>query len=117
MRAILINSHLRVVTEVEVSDTDTLKDWYRLIECSMVEVAYYINKHDSIMVDEEGLLNEPNVFFEYEGAHQPFAGNGLVVGVTDEGESISCRVKAKDVLSKVKFLSKQTLKQNYYDIE
>lgn len=107
MRAVLINSTDKTVKDIEISETNTLQDWYKAIGCSMVEVATYINDdRDSILVDEEGLMrtmSESTTFFQYEGANQPFFGNGLVVGVDDEGNSVSCHITALEVATNVSF--------------
>ncbi len=114
MKAIFIDSKKQQVSEVEIPETGTLQAWYKIIGCDMVEIAAYLNpEQDSILVDEEGLmkLNDHSPFFIYEGAHQPFAGNGLVVGVNDEGESVSCKISIDEVKGKVKFTTKdQVLK-------
>jgi hypothetical protein len=91
---------------VEVNDNSVLKDWYKHIGCSMVEVAHYFdNDHDSIMVDEEGLFTMDNnsKFFSVVGGHQPFIGNGLVVGVDNRGNSVDPCISVEEVRSKVKF--------------
>jgi len=107
MRAVLINSTNKTVKDIEISETNTLHDWYKAIGCSMVEVATYINDDkDSILVDEEGLmgtLNDATPFFMYEGGNMPFCGNGLVVGMDDEGNSVSCHISALEVAAKVSF--------------
>lgn len=109
MKAIFIDATKRQVSEVEISDTNTLNAWYKVIGCDMVEIATYINdKDDSIMVDEEGLLKplqSDSPFFAFEGAHQPFAGNGLIVGQDNEGETTPPTVTVKDVESKITFLT------------
>ena len=56
MKAILINVHDETVQQVEVDDDNVLKSWYKLLICTMVQVAHYFNEKDSIMVDEEGLF-------------------------------------------------------------
>jgi len=111
MKAILIDVQKKSVSMVEVDDKNVLKDWYRLMGCQMVEVAHYFNRHDSIIVDEEGLLSidEDTKFFSIEGGHQPFAGNGLVVGVDDRGESVSPKISVEEIQSKVKFHSLQEI--------
>jgi hypothetical protein len=105
MKAILIDVLNKSVTMVEVDDKNVLKDWYKIMGCEMVEVAHYFDDHDSILVDEEGLLTLSPItnFFTIEGGHQPFAGNGLVVGVNDEGESVSPNITVEEVERKVKF--------------
>jgi len=107
MKAILIDVKNNTVSDVEVSDKNTLKEWYNLIDCELVTVAAYIDAedHDSIIVDDEGLLDitSETRFFTFEGCPQPYAGNGLIVGVDEEGESVSPKVTADDVRAKIKF--------------
>jgi hypothetical protein len=105
MKAILIDVLNENVRMVEVNDDSVLKDWYKHIGCSMVEVGHYFNDHDSIMVDEEGMfsMDKDSKFFTIEGGHQPFIGNGLVVGVDRNGESVDPCISVEEVRSKVKF--------------
>jgi hypothetical protein len=105
MKAILIDVYNENVRMVEIDDKNVLKDWYKHIICSMVEVAHYFSQHDSIMVDEEGLyqLSDDSKFFSVEGGHQPFIGNGLVVGVDKNGKSVDPCICVEEVRSKVKF--------------
>lgn len=105
MKAILIDVHNENVRMVEVDDKNVLRDWYKHIICGMVEVAHYFNNHDSIMCDEEGLFSMDNKskFFTVQGGHQPFIGNGLVVGVDSNGKSVDPHISVEEVRSKVKF--------------
>ena len=104
MKAVLINVKDRTVTDVEIKGK-VLNQWYKLLNCHLVTIGTYLDDHDSIMVDDEGLfgLDSESMFFTFKGAHQPFAGNGLIVGVDDEGNSVSPNVTANDVRSKIKF--------------
>jgi hypothetical protein len=105
MKAILIDVLNENVRMVEVDDKNVLKDWYKHIGCSMVEVAHYFNEHDSIMVDEEGLFSMDNSskFFSVVDGHQPFIGNGLVVGVDMNGKSVDPCISVEEVRSQVSF--------------
>ena len=114
MRAILINSKDKTVTEVNVDDTNTLKHWYKLIDCDLVEVAHYMSEKNHILVDEEGMLKSPTEFFTYNGGHQPFAGNGLIVGIDiNNGESISCDITLEEATKNVMFLNGNDLNSYY----
>jgi len=114
MKAILIDVHQETVRQVEVDDKRVLKDWYKHINCGMVEVAHnFYDKMDSIMVDEEGLftMNENSKFFSVTGGHQPFIGNGLVVGLNPmNGESVDHHITVEDLRSRISF-------HNVYDIQ
>ena len=105
MKAIFIDAKNKEVKEVEIKGD--LQSWYETIGCGMVECALYFDEHDSIMVDEEGLFNDQcNDFFFVKGGHQPFAGNGLVVGTDENGESVSTKISLDEVKSKVKFMDR-----------
>jgi len=113
MKAILIDVLNENVKMVEIDDKNVLKDWYKNIGCSMVEVAHYFNNHhDSIMVDEEGLflMNKNSKFFSVVNGHQPFIGNGLVVGVDRNGKSVDPHISVEEVRSKVSFHTMKEVK-------
>ena len=110
MKAILIDAVNKTVTELDLDPSKKmLHQWYEALNVSLVEVAHYINDHDSILVDEEGLFKPGDHFFVYEGAHQPFAGNGLVVGVDEEGETVACNITLKEVKQNVRFVSRDVV--------
>jgi len=106
MKAILIDVQNETVHQVDLDDNNILHSWYKEIGCQMVEVAHYFNDKDSIMVDEEGLftMSDDSKFFSVEGGHQPFIGNGLVVGYEPmTGESVDVHISVEEVRAKVKF--------------
>jgi hypothetical protein len=107
MKAILIDSINKEVKEVEIDKG--IDNMYKLLNCQIFTIATYLPKEDAIFVDDEGLLNGTDVFFTYEGAHQPFAGNGLIMGCDDEGESTDCKISFAEVKDKVKFYTRYEL--------
>lgn len=117
MRAIFIDSVNREVKEVDLDpNSNILEQWYDILKVDMVEVGCYLSEKDSIMVDEEGLLKNTKEFFIYNGAHQPFAGNGLIVGVDSEGETISCEISLEEVERNTRFYTREEIiEKNLYD--
>ena len=107
MKAILIDSINKEVKEVEIGKG--IDEMYKFLQCQCFTIASYLPKEDAIFVDDEGLMNGTDVFFTYEGAHQPFAGNGLIMGCDDEGESVDCKIGLTEVKEKVKFYSRYEL--------
>lgn len=107
MKAILIDSVNREVREIEIDGG--LKSIYDAMDVQMIETATYLENGDVIYVDEEGMfgLNAFSVFFDV-GAHQPFVGNGLVVGTSRIGKTIAPKSKVEDITSLVTF---KTLRQ------
>ena len=107
MKAILIDSKNKTVSEITIDENAEalLEEWYKHIDCELVQVAHDISKHDSILVDEEGLLKNPDNFFTYNGAHQQFAGNGLIVGRNEDGETVDCEITLEEATLNVIFFT------------
>lgn len=107
MKAILIDSINKQVKEIEIGKG--IDEMYKFLNCQYFTIASYLNDGDAIFVDDEGLMNGTDVFFTFEGAHQPFAGNGLIMGSDDDGESVNCKTDLSEVKNKVKFYDRHTL--------
>jgi len=103
-KAIKIDAHNRTITEVEV---DGLTDMQAVVEGN-IEVATEIvfkKQTESVYVNEEGLFEPHNDWFVWKGAHQPFKGNGLVIGFKPStGDSCSTKMTVADVQNFVKFV-------------
>jgi len=104
MKAILIDVKNQEVKEVE--HDNTLENIYKHVDCRTFTVIQ-IDKFNAIFLDDEGLLKE-NLYFSYSELHSllhfELAGNGLILGVDDEGSSISTTLTVEDVKSKVTWL-------------
>jgi hypothetical protein len=107
MKAIKIDAKNRQVIEVQISDD--YKDINTQIECDIFTIAHSLKGRDTIMVDDEGLFNNENIFFTYKGAHQPFAGNGLIVGCKANGKTADCKIDIDEVKRNVEFYDRNTL--------
>lgn len=109
-RGILIDVRKREVREVVIGDDYT--DIYVPLEADMFECVD-IEEPNTIYVDEEGLLKltATSMFFTYKGAHQPFAGNGFILGVDYEtGDSIDTTLTVEEVKQKVGFHTLQEVR-------
>ena len=95
MKAILIDATKRQVSEVTISGD--YMDINRHIGCEIFTIGHSLKDRDCVFVDDEGLYNSENTFFVYKGAHQLFAGNGLIVGCDSKGETVDCKIDIKDV--------------------
>ena len=105
MKAILIDVKNQEIKEVE--HDNTLQNIYGLLDCRVFDVVR-IDNVNSIFVDDEGILKD-NLYFQYSGRDHviQLAGNGLILGVDDEGNSISPTLTVEDVKNKVSFLSEE----------
>ena len=107
MRAILIDPVKGSVSEVEYTgETENIHEWLS-DTANGLEVntltAVNITKHDTLFVDDEGLLKEPRYLFEIRDYPHPLAGRGLILGLDGQGESVATELKLQDVKARLKF--------------
>lgn len=112
-KVIIIDAEKKQVYE---STSKGLPDLQKVVG-GYIELAHEIqikgDLSDSIYVNDEGLFGAKH-FFEFKGAHQPFAGNGVVVGTDlDSGETTDVQSSLNDIKSKVKFLSLNEIREKY----
>ena len=113
MRAILIDAYNTQIREVDIDEENLLPSMYAQLKCSTFECAMMMEGGETLYVDEEGLLNGTQVAFEFEGGHQPFMGNGLILGTNEEGESVDTKLTAEGVSKQVTFTSRKALRTEY----
>ena len=109
MKAIFINSKEKTVTDILLDGhKPMLQQWYALIGCDRVEQCHCMKEHNhSILVDEDGFLKltDQSTFFYYQGAFQPYAGNGIVSAVDFLGNTIDVDVTAEEIKKNITFYS------------
>lgn len=98
-KAYKINSEARRIDEVEVGD---YRDIQHAIGCDRFDVAAYLDDNDALYVDDEGYLN-PHVKTGFFYCQQFFAGNGLLVGADEEGESADVKISELLVAQSINF--------------
>tara|TARA_B110001454_G_C12353302_1_gene281147 strand:+ start:91 stop:450 length:360 start_codon:yes stop_codon:yes gene_type:complete len=105
MKSILIDVIKQEIKEVE--HDDTLSSIYKHVNCGTFDVVN-IDGVNSIYIDDEGLFVEDQLYFKYTGTTDSvsLAGNGLILGVDDEGETISPTLMLEEVEQAVTFLPK-----------
>jgi hypothetical protein len=86
MKAIWINAESR---SMELVEYQGLADLQRMVG-GYIEVAHRFGNGDILFVDEEGLGKDPKAWIIVIGAHQPFAGNGVITGgIEDDDGNLS----------------------------
>ena len=115
MKAILIDVYEKEIREVDYDGT--LDFIYFNLACRTFDVVR-IDDVNSIFVDDEGLLRQNQLYFEYQISNGIFqlAGNGLILGVDDEGNSISPTLTVEDVKGKVNFLPEGFKVEPYWEV-
>ena len=102
---VLIDPTSRSIKLVEVSEKVSLKECYKLLECDMIEMANpnstFVDWRDTLIVDEEGLLKEGQEFFKL--GVQAYAGKGLLLATTEEGDLTGCVSDLDNIVKSVQF--------------
>jgi hypothetical protein len=108
LRVLIINSEDRTITEGEIS---SLQDAQAIVG-GYIERATTFANGDELYVNEEGLLNSPQFFFNILGGHQPFAGNAYIIGAVDgEGENLGAVTKVDEAKYWVQFITRTDVEQ------
>lgn len=107
MRAILIDAAARTITEIDIekgadSGAHALE---RAIGCDIFQMAMNYPNGDVLYVDEEGLLKPAPHWFRVRSGHQAFAGNGVLLGSDNQGESVDVKTTLDDLRATVTFMS------------
>jgi Domain of unknown function (DUF3846) len=91
MRAIVINSKDRTITETNIDGS--LKTLQRIIGGMIEPVSHGLDEFHHCYVNEEGLLHHPRHFFMFRDGHQPLAGNGVILSSTEDGGQAPCTLQ------------------------
>lgn len=102
LRAIVIDTARQEVRETVIT-CDSLSFMQGVVGGS-VEAAHSLPNGDTLFVNEEGMLDD-RPFFDYSGAHQPFAGSAVLVGMDREGETVGAKTAFPIVKAAVRFLT------------
>lgn len=108
MRGVLINPWTKEITEVQCGEG--LEDMYRLLsnplgpKVSVFCVGLSWPNGDTLYVDDEGLLKPGMRLFDPgRRDRQPLAGNGLILGCDDEGNSVDAKIGLVELQTMVKW--------------
>lgn len=107
-KGILINVKERVISYVVLEPNQKgsyLPSIYNCIDAERFEVVE-LNEKNDLFVDEEGLntMTEETMFFKIDGMmNTPVAGNGLILGLDDMGNSIDTTLSVMDLMEKIHF--------------
>ena len=102
LNGILIDPFLKKITNVKVKND--LKDFYRHLDCNMVEVVSFGDVND-LWVDEEGLLKRDQRFFKVHnlqfGHHGVIEGKAIMLKCGDEGGTESTTLDIHEVTPRI----------------
>lgn len=101
MKAILIDPHKKVISEVSYNG-----DWRQIshhIKCDTFTVVSLPDNND-IYIDDFGLFAEKQAYFRHIDYPEPLAGYGLILGHDPAtGDSVETNLTALDVSKSVQF--------------
>jgi hypothetical protein len=109
MRAIVINAQERTVSEVEIKGS--LKSLQSVVGGLIAPVYEGLGSKHHAYVNDEGLLNNPQHFFMLKGGYQPLAGNGVILGTTDDGNEADCTLALDWVKERVAFMDVRAVRE------
>lgn len=110
MRAIIVNAQERTVSEAEIEGS--LKNLQSIVGGLIAPVYEGLDsKQHHAYVNDEGLLNDPQHFFMLNDGYQPLAGNGVILGTTDDGDEAPCTLPLDWVKQRVTFMDVQAVRQ------
>jgi hypothetical protein len=113
LKAILIDvekEELREITVDLTRDNEYTNDIHRAIKCETFGIITFDGADetsDTIFVDDNGLLSltPQSKFFYFADAPMICAGNGLILGTTEEGDSKDVKLTIKDYKKIITFHS------------
>jgi hypothetical protein len=123
VKAFLIDPIAKTITEVVHnrgnSGRDALHDIYMHIGCTCVD-AVRMDDGDTIYVDDEGLLKQPNpnsfwALPELYAEQACWTGKGLVLGSDGQGDTIEPKVTLDELKRMVRFLEPGDLPSFFTD--
>lgn len=105
MRAIFIDSTARTIEEIELpeGEAEHLAELQKRVG-GYIELATQFPNGDTLFVDEEGLFKENQQFFVIIGGHQPFAGNGVIVGPEVDERQSPAKTQLITIRNSVRFV-------------
>jgi hypothetical protein len=111
MRAILINAANRTVEAIELESG--LKPIYEAIGCTCFGGFEYNHHGDYVYYDDESLFSNPQHFVELSDEYQPIAGNLLIVGTDDQGNSTDVVCTVDDIKNDIIFMDVADVVRRY----
>lgn len=103
MKAYRIDVVARQVVEIVIDDARRLKSMQAVVG-GYVAQALRLEGENVIYVNDEGLFEPDAAFFAVPGGHQPFAGDGLVVGTDEDGATVAPTIDVEELRSLIVFL-------------
>jgi hypothetical protein len=109
MRAIIINSEHRTITETDIDGS--LKSLQHIVGGLIEPVYQGLDDHHHCYVNQEGLLGDPQHFFMFKDGHQPLAGNGVILSSTNDGDEAPSVLPIDWVKERVTFMDLKAARQ------
>ncbi len=84
----LVDAKAGTIRSVEIDRSDVLKSIYAHIGCTCIDAVRMDDQH-TVYCDDNGLVDGLECFTQLADFPSPLAGNLLVMGVNEEGDSVS----------------------------
>jgi hypothetical protein len=110
-----IDAFNETITEVEYNG-DYTQIYPHLNGARAFDVARLYANHDVAYVDDEGLYRENQSFWVHRNYTQPLAGDALILGTDEEGESISPKTTIEQLRNDIVFIGDRFMLQMFYKL-
>ena len=99
IQAVKIDVVAQTIALIDIPETNTLKSLYEHIHCQTVS-GFDLDGLHLCYIDDEGLLTQPEGYFQFPDFKHPLAGNAVIVGTNFRtGNDTSVK---RDLLENVK---------------
>ena len=106
MKVITINPETKTIEERIVSGS--LESYQKLVG-GLIQRGWELSATDELYVNEEGLFGDMTYWFHVKDAHQPFVGNGFIVGINHKtGDFTDTTMTVDEVKKLVIFMDKKS---------
>lgn len=115
MKAILVNSTSKSVSEINVSGSfDSICE---ALNCKTLQLFHQFENGDIIYIDDEAPNQPHDQWFYMGGTAHPFPANALILGTTDDGDEIDYRSSLKQITNLVTFHSREEAMRGWGQLE
>ena len=101
LRALKIDAVNHTITEYAYTGLASMQEAVG----GYITTAHRLPNGDEIFVNDEGIYESPYYWFTVKSAHQPFAGNGIIVGNADEnGDTTAAKSTIAELINNIRFV-------------
>lgn len=103
MKALLINSENKTISEIEIEEG--IKPIYDALGCTTFAVPLVYPNKDAMYVDDEGFFKHQSGSFMFPNWSYPLLGKALILGTDKYGNSVSVKTTKEELLKDIQWFA------------